>query len=124
MGFGANSYAKLWELENKGNYHVASMTTSRKDRDTGEYEKDWGNKFVRLVGQAHEKASSLNGTERIKLLGTNVTNNYNAEKKQEYTNYVVFDFEMVDGTQTTKTSPSKNAPKAQSQESDDEELPF
>ena len=35
MGFRQGAYAKIWKIEDKGNYHVAQMSISRKNKDTG-----------------------------------------------------------------------------------------
>ena len=34
MGFRQGAYAKIWKVENKGNYHVAQISISRKNKDT------------------------------------------------------------------------------------------
>ena len=37
MGFRQDArFAKVWEIENKGNYHVVSLSTSKKNKATGE----------------------------------------------------------------------------------------
>ena len=35
--FSTNSFAKIWRFEDKGRYAVVEMSTSKKDRETGEY---------------------------------------------------------------------------------------
>ena len=40
MGFGQGKFGHIWKLENKGNYHVAEMSTSKKNKNTDQYETD------------------------------------------------------------------------------------
>lgn len=94
MGFRQDArFAKVWEIENKGNYHVVSLSTSKKNKTTGEYETDFSNKFVRFIGTAHNEASNLKVGDAIKIGSCEVTNSYDKEKKTTYTNYLVYSFE-------------------------------
>lgn len=94
MGFRQDArFAKVWEIENKGNYHVVSLSTSKKNKVTGEYETDFSNKFVRFIGTAHNEASNLKVGDAIKIGSCEVTNSYDKEKKTTYTNYLVYSFE-------------------------------
>ncbi len=94
MGFRQDArFAKVWEIENKGNYHVVSLSTSKKNKTTGEYETDFSSKFVRFIGTAHNEASSLKVGDTIKIGSCEVTNSYDKEKKTTYTNYLVYSFE-------------------------------
>lgn len=124
--FSTGSYAHIWKLEDKGNYHVAQMSTSKKNNETGEYEKDWNDNFVRLVGTAHNQAKTLDTSKNVKIGRCGVSNNYSKEKNTTYTNYVVFNFEDNDSntsgnTQKSQTSKDDfmNVPAI-----DDDELPF
>jgi len=132
MGFKQGGFAKIWKLENKGNYHVAEMSTSKKNKNTDQYETDWSNKFVRLVGTAHNQADKLDITHNVKIGACEVTNKYDKDKNTTYTNYVVFGFEENDkkenGTKNTTPKPDPSAktdgyyPINESVEDDD--LPF
>lgn len=94
MGFAQGNFAKVWKVEQgKGNYLVAEMSTSKKNKDTGKYDTDWQNKFVRLVGTAKTQAESFKGGESVKIGRCDVTNSYDKDKKVTYTNYVVFNFD-------------------------------
>lgn len=124
--FSTGSYAHIWKLEDKGNYHVAQMSTSKKNNETGEYEKDWNDNFVRLVGTAHNQAKTLDMSKNVKIGRCGVSNNYSKEKNTTYTNYVIFNFEDNDSntsgnTQKSQTSKDDfmNVPAI-----DDDELPF
>lgn len=94
--FSNGSYATIWAREDKGNYSVMEMSTSRKDKESGEYKTDFSSKFVRFVGSAHKKASKyeLERQSRIKIESCGVT----VEKGKNnnwYTNFIVFDFSLM-----------------------------
>lgn len=144
MGFrqrdseGRGGFARIWSIEDKGNYSIAKVSTSKKRKD-GSYETDFQDGFVRLIGSAHEKAQNLNVTEKgvaIQITSCEVTTPYNAETKKGYVNYAIFAFDIPDGNDsgdvtsakagkksTAKTSKAKkNAPVADEQ--DESDLPF
>ena len=61
-----DNHVTVWEVEDKGNYSIVSMSSSRKDKQTGEYKNsNW--KFTRFVGEAHKKANELSSKELICL---------------------------------------------------------
>ena len=147
MGFrqkdneGRGGYARVWSVENKGNYSVGKVSTSKKKKDESGYETDFQDGFVRFVGSAHEKVCNLDiPTNKdgnslgvgIQITSCDVTTPYDAEKKKTYTNYVIFAFDLADGSATTtEKSSKKSASKAskakkQVEESDEEDsdLPF
>lgn len=127
MGFGQGKYGHVWKIENKGNYHVAEMSTSKKNKQTDQYETDWTNKFVRLVGTAHNQIESMDISKNVRIGACEVTNKYDKEKNTTYTNYVIFGFEDVDGgNQSAKPASSKANSDGFMQISDgvDEELLF
>lgn len=93
MGFRQGAYAKIWKVENKGNYHVAQISISRKNKDTGAYDTEWQDSFVRLVGTAHQQIETMDISHNVKIGSCDVTNKYDAQKKTTYTNYVIFNFE-------------------------------
>lgn len=142
MGFrqadseGRGGFARIWSIEDKGNYSIAKVSTSKKRKD-GSYETDFQDGFVRLIGSAHEKAQNLNVTDKgvaIQITSCEVTTPYNAETKKGYVNYAIFAFNIPDGNggtasantakkSTAKTSKAKkNAPVAD--DNSDDELPF
>lgn len=126
--FSTGSYAHIWKLEDKCNYHVAQMSTSKKNNETGEYEKDWNDSFVRLVGTAHNQAKTLDTSKNVRIGRCGVSNNYNKEKNTTYTNYVIFNFEDENsnsgGSNTQKPQKSKDDFMDVSASIDDDELPF
>lgn len=98
--FATGNYAKIWESENKGNYHICKITTSRKDKETGGYKTDFSAK-VRFLSDAHQKNPQVG--QRIKIGSCGVTNAYDKEEGKLYTNYLIFDFESDIAPTTTLT---------------------
>ncbi len=96
MGFRNGAYATIWgEVK-----HVSDTCTqgrisiSKKNKQTGEYEQEFGG-FVRFVGTATaRKAMSLKERDRIKLGDVDVSCRYDKEKNTTYTNFTVFSFEL------------------------------
>lgn len=107
MGFKQNGFAHIWKIENKGNYHVAEMSTSKKDKETGQYETDWTNKFVRLVGTAHQQIEKMDISKNVKIGACEVTNKYDKEKNTTYTNYVIFGFEDANSGTSQPVKPAQ-----------------
>ena len=145
MGFrqrdseGRGGFARIWSVEDKGNYSIAKVSTSKKRKD-GSYETDFQDGFVRLIGSAHEKAQTLNVTDKgvaIQITSCEVTTPYNAEAKKGYVNYAIFAFDIPDGNDsgdaapaksgkksTAKTSKAKTKKDAPVDDESDDELPF
>lgn len=135
MGFRTGSYAKVWEVRPRS----ATMTelrvsVSRKNKESGEYEQDFGG-YVRCVGQAcASQAAALAEGDRIRFGDVDVTRRYDKEAQKEYTNFTVFSFEkddgMTAGNQTAQagTAAPKQAPTASydsaGPDGGDDELPF
>lgn len=129
MGFKQDArFAKVWEVEDKGNYHVVSLSTSKKDKNTGKYETDFSNKFVRFIGTAHTMATNLKAGDTIKIGSCEVTNKYDKEKNTTYTNYLVYSFEIEGSNSsnapTTPTTPPSTDSFMNIPDGVDEELPF
>lgn len=110
MGFRTGAYAKVWTVEDKGNVTKVKLSTSKKNKQTDQYETDFSG-FVNFVGTAHKDASSLKDGDRIKIGDCDVTSSYNAEKKITYTNYAIFSYETTDGSSTSKTEKPEAKPK-------------
>ncbi|MDY4494862.1 MAG: hypothetical protein SPE24_08255 [Erysipelotrichaceae bacterium] len=133
MGFRQGAYAKIWSVEDKGNYSVCNLSISKKNKDTDKYDVEFQDGFVRLVGTAHTDISGMDIPENglsIKISSCDVTNNYDADKKKLYTNYVIFGFEIPDNSGTAKstkaTKPTKSKKVNTKPDVDDveDELPF
>ena len=145
MGFrqadseGRGGFARIWSIEDKGNYSVAKISTSKKRKDGDGYETDFQDGFVRLIGSAHEKGKTLAVTDKgvaIQITSCEVTTPYNAETKNGYTNYAIFAFNIPEGNESSSTAKSskKSAAKttakaktkkaAETEDEQEEELPF
>lgn len=130
-------FARIWAIEDKGNYSIAKVSTSKKRKDGG-YETDFQDGFVRLIGSAHEKAQTLNMTDKgvaIQITSCEVTTPYNAEAKKGYVNYAIFAFDILDGNDDGDTAPAKAGKKstgktskakknAPAEDESDDDLPF
>ena len=106
MGFRNGSYIKIWEVENKGNYSVANVSISRKNKNTEKYETEFQEKFVRLVSSAHEMLQGVDIPKSglsAQIKACDVTNKYDAEKKKTFYNFVIFEMESNDVKPTTKS---------------------
>ena len=92
--FSQGSYAYIWEIKSRSDrYTDARISTSKKDKDSGEYHQDFG-AFVRFVGTAHEKMKALSERDHFQIGKCGVENRYDKEKKTTYTNYLIFDIEI------------------------------
>lgn len=120
MGFRNGAYARVWSAESVSDKVTkVRLSVSKKNKQTGEYDQDFGG-FVKFVGSANAKAASmLNDGDRIKLGEVDVTNRYDKEQKKEYIDYVCFAFE--NGSDTVKNETAK---KVDEGEVDDDEIPF
>ena len=129
-------YANIWSIEDKGDYSIANVSTSKKNKD-GTYDKydKFNGKFVRLVGKAHDLGKTLNtptkGSIFIQIISGDTTNNYDAEKGVLYTNHKISEFTVCDFANSKNKSTNDNSKKSaktkkapEPVEDDDNELPF
>lgn len=98
MGFRKDAWATCWGTEPKSDTLTnVRISTSKKDKQTGEYNQDFSG-FVAFVGTAAaKKAAALKEKDRIKLGDVEVTTKYDSEKKITYTNYKCYNFELQNG---------------------------
>lgn len=85
-------YATIWEVKKgAGNYMEVRLSTSRRDpKDDKKFITDFSG-YTRFVGnQASDLAKNLRERDRIFVDEFEVTNSYNKEKNQTYTNITVF----------------------------------
>lgn len=109
MGFRKDAWASVWSVEEgRGNTMKVRLSTSRKNRETDEYEQDFSG-FCTFIGNAKVKAEKLKPKDRIKLGDVDVTTWYNKEKGTEYVTYKVFDFETSNGSGDNDTTTKKAA---------------
>lgn len=96
MAFQNGQFARIWEFSDKGNYGVVNMSTSKKNKNTNEYETDFQHKFVTVAGQAYEFVKKLNIPKSgvpVKIGNCATTNKYDANKQTTYWNCAVFQLE-------------------------------
>ena len=127
MGFRQDArFVKVWEVENKGNYHIVSLSTSKKNKDTNEYETDFSSKFVRFIDTAHTLASDLKKGDTIKIGSCEVTNKYDKDKNTTYTNYLVYSFEKEgdNNNSNNQSTPKIDNSLIDIPNNEDSELPF
>jgi hypothetical protein len=122
MGFGVNRYCTVWSVEPKGNATKIRLSSSRKNKETDQFEQDFSG-FCVFIGEANKKAAKLKERDRIKILECEVTSRYDSNAKREYVDYKVFNFEMADG------APAKSAPQSvpafvESNDVDGDDTPF
>ena len=125
MGFRSNAYATVWSVEPISDLNTkARISISKKNKNTGIYEEEFGG-YVNFIGSAAaSKAMSLKEKDRIRLGDVDLTTKYDKERKVTYYNPKIFSFE----TQTEFENVSTNVENAQSTvdsgEVDDSSLPF
>jgi hypothetical protein len=117
-----DNYAKVWKIKDKGNYAQVQFSTSRKDKQSGEYlNSSWS--FVNFVGDAYKKISNLSEGDRIVIKGGTISREpymdaTNTRVWPKYPKLTVFDWEPV------KPREEVNQPDSSSSEDDNEEMPF
>lgn len=114
----------IWSIEDRGTYAKASISGAKKDKD-GKYQTDWSNPFCTLFDKAYESVKGYNftkednkrldarigwGYERhtengkiYKQAPFSVTNNYDKAKATLYTNYAIYDLELIDSNRPQET---------------------
>lgn len=100
MGFRKDAYATCWSVEPKSDtMTIVRLSTNSKNKQTGEYEQDFGD-FVAFIGTAvAKKAANLKEKDRIKLGDVDVSNKYDREKHTTYYSFKCFGFEKLDNKQ-------------------------
>lgn len=94
--FSVNSYAKIKEVEDKGNYSVCKISISKKNKQSERYETDFVGK-VRFVGQAHLQRPLKD--QRIQITSCGVSNCYTKDNKLEFPKapvYTIFGYTLQD----------------------------
>lgn len=98
MSYRQGGYMTVWDVKpgKFGDTTRVRLSSSRKDKQTGEYIQDFAG-FCTFFGKAGDDAMSLKPRDRIKLGECDVTTKFDKAKNVEYVNYRVFGFEMADG---------------------------
>ncbi|MBQ2346786.1 MAG: hypothetical protein II388_00190 [Clostridia bacterium] len=125
MSFRQNAFATIWSVEPvRDTITKAKITTSKKNKSTGEYETDFSG-FVTFLGTATaSKAAKLKEKDRIKLGDVDVTRKWDKEKQKEYINFNVFSFEMADSKTASSPPAVTNTEPVDSGEVETDDLPF
>lgn len=152
MGFRQGAFARVWSANNEGRYSTANVSISRKNKETGNYDLEFSDGYVRFIGSAQDTLVDLELPTReefdakihrgvtIKITSCDVTTHYDSKTKKTYTNYAVFGFEIPEdnfnnnanqstGTKSNKSAikgkaKNKAAPKVTEDEDEDEDYPF
>ena len=95
MGFKTGAYARVWEVSPESDTRTKlRISTSKKNKQTGEYEQDYSG-FVMVVGTAAAaRALKLKRGDKIRLGDVEVTTRYVKERNTTYTNFTVYTFEL------------------------------
>lgn len=108
MGFRKDGWATCWGADVKSDTMTqVRLSTSRKDKQTGDYVQDFSG-FVAFIGTATaKKAAALKKKDRIKLGDVEVTTKYDEDKNVTYTNYKCYNFEVPEdsASQTSYIEP-------------------
>lgn len=107
MGFRENATAVVWKVYRKetkagGEMINLNISTNRKGKD-GNYKKDFSG-FATVTGAARDKAETLVEGDIIKILSCEVCTNYVASTGKNYTNFYIYDYEVI-----KKSDKDKNA---------------
>lgn len=102
MGFRNDGYLTVWEVKPTESKRVtrARVSSSRKDRESGEWETDFSG-WVKFLGNSAEAALKLKQKDRIVAKRVEVQNSYNKEKDREYTDFIIWDFGMPEDRKKT-----------------------
>ena len=100
MGFSVGSYAKIKEVENKGNFSKGKITISKKvpNSTPAKYVCTFTG-WVTFVGKAHQCRPMAE--QRIKITNCDVNNGYlDRDGQQKFNNspqYTIYEYELQDG---------------------------
>lgn len=89
---GKKNFVNVFDVEVKEKYVQAHISSSEKVNENEYANSNW---YGRFVGQAFDKAKSLNQGQRICIVKGVVKNKYVKEKSRAYTSVTIFDFEIV-----------------------------
>lgn len=109
MGFRQGNYAKVWGTTIYEKYTTVELSTSKKNKQSGEYEVDFQNNYVKFIGQAHRDAVGLKRGDKIKIGECEVTRKYNKEKQREYIDFIVYDFSLESSAPNNSGDSLENA---------------
>lgn len=99
MGFRSQGYVTVWAVESVSDtFTKGRVSSSRKDKRTGEYVTDFSG-YVGFMGTAAASAAlKLKERDRIKLGDVDVKQTYDKNKGVTYTNFNIYSFELANGS--------------------------
>ena len=101
------SYATVWKVEDKGKYCSGRISTSKKDKRTGNYvNSNWQ---IRFIGHSFEPAKALKEKDKITITNGFIENIWDKENNRNWLTLVVFDFEYSDGGSAQPVSSNSNS---------------
>lgn len=128
----------VWKVEDKGNYARINFSTSRKDKETGEYQNSsW---FANVVGKAYEFVKDIERGEFVHMKGRFSNERYQDDygnwQNRKMPDIMIYDMDYYENMGTDMDKPprvvaqSESKPKATGKKTqrvqppDDDELPF
>lgn len=115
------TYANVFDVEDKGKYVKAHISTSRKDQNDEYINSNW---FAYFFGKAKDKAAALEDKSRIFILQGGVTcekfDDDDGDSKY-FTSVKIFDFVTLETNSNTKKSTKKK--KVDDEDDEDEPAP-
>lgn len=132
MGFRSGAFAKIWEITPISDTMTKlNVSISKKNRQTGEYEKDFSGFPVCIGTAAAGKASKLQKGDTIILGDVDVSTRPRPDGKGVYTDYKIFSFELANNDDKGGKVPAKTAAKPkkpayveENSVEDDNDLPY
>lgn len=97
MGFRTGRWATVWEVKPVSPTMTrARISTSVKDKVTGQYTNDFSGWVAFIGANSAPKAAGLQEKARIRLGDVDVTNKYDKETATSFTYFTVFSFDLGD----------------------------
>lgn len=111
-----DTFATVWQPENKGKYTVANLSTSKKDKDGNYTNMSWKAKFV---------GKNQNVTERMRIKLTHATIEQRKWEEKYFYDVIVFAWEPVENQgNVQETTPVQAVTPVVVVEDENYELPF
>ncbi|HEY5586681.1 MAG TPA: hypothetical protein VIK78_19605 [Ruminiclostridium sp.] len=113
---------QVYRVENKGNFVIASLRTSKKNKKTDEWESEFFN--AKFVGSCKEQAANLIDKDKITITSSLLENRKYLEKS--YLSVVVFEFKSEEKADSFEgiTPPQTTTQDGFYPTDEDDELPF
>lgn len=94
MSLRPGAYATIWEVRNNNGTVSVNLSTSRKDKTTGNYVTDWSGWMTVYADQ--DAMLQLPRKTRIIIGDFAVSNRYDKETHQTNTHYSLFGYRLAD----------------------------